>query len=88
MTLQSEPIFRTDIVAGTDRPLQTYTSQKDFQKYLPEFEQMVKTFKFKGEHSMQVVNNNKSEVNVHTFVDGNNNGIDDVEEWKNNSTGN
>jgi len=25
---------------------------------------------------------------VHTFVDGNNNGIDDVEEWKNNSTGN
>ena len=47
-----------------------------------------KTFKFKGEHSMQVVNNNKSEVNVHTFVDGNNNGIDDVEEWKNNSAGN
>jgi hypothetical protein len=55
---------------------------------LPQFEQMAKTFKFKGEHSMQVVNNNKSEVNVHTFVDGNNNGIDDVEEWKNNSTGN
>jgi hypothetical protein len=49
---------------------------------------MVKTFKFKGEYSMQVVNNNKSEVNVLTFVDGNNNGIDDVEEWKNNSTGN
>jgi len=70
LTLQSEPIFRTDIVAGTDRPLQTYTSQKDFQKYLPQFEQMAKTFKFKGEHSMQVVNNNKSEVNVHTFVDG------------------
>ena len=52
----------------------------DFQKYLPQIERIVKSFKFTSDDNQ---NKNNQSANRTWIIDGNNNGIDDVEEWEN-----